>query len=106
MNSASSVGHAQEVHTSFLRALRSRMSRRFPRWLAVGVLASAMAVAVSGFGVAQRDSQKGEWRAYAGDSYSQKYSPLDQITKDNVQDLRVIWRWPLPDRELSRGNPV
>jgi hypothetical protein len=106
VNSASRVGHAQEVHTSFLRAMRTFMSRRLTRWLAVGVFASAMAVAVSGFVVAQRGSQKGEWRAYAGDSYSQKYSPLDQITKDNVQDLRVIWRWPLPDRELSRGNPV
>lgn len=78
----------------------------FAGWLAVGVSAIAMAVAVPAFVTAQRGPQKGEWRAYAGDSYSLKYSPLDQITKENVKDLRVIWRWPLPDRELSRGNPL
>ena len=52
-----------------------------------------MAVAVPAFVTAQRGPQKGEWRAYAGDSYSQKYSPLDQINRDNVKNLRIAWRW-------------
>jgi quinoprotein glucose dehydrogenase len=34
-----------------------------------------------------------EWRHYAGDSGSTKYSPLDQINKDTVKDLRIVWRW-------------
>ncbi len=34
-----------------------------------------------------------EWRSYAADSFSTKYSPLDQITADNVSKLRVAWRW-------------
>jgi len=34
-----------------------------------------------------------EWRSYASDSFSTKYSPLDQINADNVSKLRVAWRW-------------
>ncbi len=35
----------------------------------------------------------GEWRYYGGDSGSTKYSPLDQINRDNVKNLRIAWRW-------------
>jgi glucose dehydrogenase len=34
-----------------------------------------------------------EWRSYAADSFSTKYSPLDQINAANVSKLRVAWRW-------------
>ncbi len=34
-----------------------------------------------------------EWRSYAADSYSSKYSPLDQINAGNVSKLKVAWRW-------------
>jgi quinoprotein glucose dehydrogenase len=52
---------------------------------------------------AQRGAKAGEWRYYGGDAGSSKYSPLDQITKDNVKDLEIVWRWkttnfgPRPD---------
>jgi quinoprotein glucose dehydrogenase len=68
------------------------------------VMAAALAL-TSSSSEAQRGGRSGEWRTYAGD-YSQKYSPLNQITKENVQALRIVWRSPLADRELSRGNPV
>ena len=35
----------------------------------------------------------GEWRYYGSDAHSTKYSPLDQINKDNVRQLQVAWRW-------------
>ena len=34
--------------------------------------------------------QTGEWRAYAADKASTKYSPLDQINADNVNDLQIV----------------
>lgn len=34
-----------------------------------------------------------EWRQYAGDLYSSKYSPLDQINASNADQLQVAWRW-------------
>ena len=35
----------------------------------------------------------GEWRYLNGDPMSTRYSPLDQIDKDNFKDLKVAWRW-------------
>ena len=55
---------------------------------------------------AQRAGQEGEWRHYSGDTHGTKYSPLDQINKDNVQQLRVAWRWPFADRALQASNPL
>ena len=34
-----------------------------------------------------------DWKAYAGDSYSLRYAPLDQITAANFNDLEVAWRF-------------
>jgi quinoprotein glucose dehydrogenase len=34
-----------------------------------------------------------EWRTYASDLASTKYSPLDQINATNVSRLQVAWRW-------------
>ena len=51
----------------------------------------------------QSGTKNGEWRYYGGDAGSTKYSPLDQINKDNVKDLKIVWRWkaenlgPRPD---------
>jgi quinoprotein glucose dehydrogenase len=33
-----------------------------------------------------------DWPAYAGDKASTKYSPLDQITRNNVAGLTLVWR--------------
>ena len=35
----------------------------------------------------------GEWPAYSGGIRAQKYSPLNQITKDNIEKLQVAWVW-------------
>src|SRR5215208_5948522 len=34
-----------------------------------------------------------EWRSYGGTEASYRYSPLDQITRDNVRNLQVAWSW-------------
>ena len=36
---------------------------------------------------------RGEWRYYGADAAGTKYSPLDQITRDNVRNLKIVWRW-------------
>jgi quinoprotein glucose dehydrogenase len=38
-------------------------------------------------------AQDGDWRHYHRDLRGTRYSPLAQITKDNVRDLRVAWTW-------------
>lgn len=48
---------------------------------------------------------KGEWRYYGGDQGGRKYSPLDQINKDNVRQLKVAWAWDSPDIKMLEANP-
>ena len=56
---------------------------------------------------AQEGAQAGEWRYFAADAGSTKYSPLDQINRTNVDDLQIAWRWksdnlgPRPDFNLQ-----
>jgi quinoprotein glucose dehydrogenase len=46
-----------------------------------------------GFALAQSGTASGEWRYYGGDAQSTKYSPLDQINRDNASKLQVAWTW-------------
>jgi glucose dehydrogenase len=46
----------------------------------------------------------GEWRYYGGDNGHTKYSPLDQINKENVSGLKVAWTWDSPDKPIQEAN--
>ena len=41
----------------------------------------------------QSGAKNGEWRSYAGDVASTRYSPLDQINASNFSKLEVAWRF-------------
>jgi len=60
---------------------------------------------------AQQGSRDGEWRHYAGDLGATKFAPLDQISRDNVDQLQVAWERAAVDQsilevvpDLSYGN--
>jgi quinoprotein glucose dehydrogenase len=36
---------------------------------------------------------KGDWPVYGGSSANIKYSPLTQITSENVKNLQIVWRY-------------
>lgn len=38
-------------------------------------------------------TEGGQWRSYAGDPQSTKYSALDQIDAGNASELGIAWRW-------------
>jgi quinoprotein glucose dehydrogenase len=38
-------------------------------------------------------TRNGEWQSYTGDTRGWRYSPLDQITAQNFNDLEVAWRF-------------
>ena len=44
-------------------------------------------------GRGQTGAKNGEWRAYSAEEASTRYSPVDQITRDNVNMLEVAWTW-------------
>ena len=50
---------------------------------------------------AQYGAVDGEWRSYAGDPGSTKYSPLDQIDAGNFSDLQIAWRWASVDADVD-----
>ena len=43
-----------------------------------------------------------EWRAYGRTNYGQRYSPLDQINRENITELEVAWHYKTGD---VRGEP-
>jgi len=47
----------------------------------------------SRFASAQSGAKNGEWRSYAGDLGSTRYSPLDQINAGNFNNLEIAWRF-------------
>lgn len=47
-----------------------------------------------------------EWTHYGGNAASHKYSPLDQINKDNIGKLAIAWRWASPDNAVVEANPM
>lgn len=53
-------------------------------------------------GQTQKGATTGEWTGYGGDNSSAKYSPLDQINKDNFAQLKIAWRWKSVDAFLSK----
>jgi quinoprotein glucose dehydrogenase len=61
-------------------------------------------LAIASAPLAQRSANKGEWRFYGGDSGSAKYSPLTEINRDNVKNLKVAWTWDSPDLKLQEQN--
>ncbi len=60
---------------------------------------------------AQEGTANGEWRHYAGDLASTRYSPLDQIDGGNFNDLELVWRMktdnfgPQPEYNFE-GTPL
>ena len=56
--------------------------------------------------VGQQGAARGEWRFYAGDNGSTKYSPLDQINAQNFKTLQVKWSWDSPDDGILRAKQI
>ena len=44
----------------------------------------------------------GEWRAYGADKAGTKYSPLDEINRETIGNLRIAWRRSGMPEELPR----
>ena len=56
-----------------------------------------------------RGNAAGEWRYWAADAWSTRYSPLDQINESNFRTLRVAWQWnaaPFGPDEYYRTTPL
>jgi quinoprotein glucose dehydrogenase len=66
--------------------------------LVLGVLALVAALPLSGRTQNNPAAQPPagpmvQWRSFGGDERTDRYSPLDQISRDNVKNLQVAWTW-------------
>jgi quinoprotein glucose dehydrogenase len=50
---------------------------------------------------AQAAEEPGDWPYYGGDEFGQRFSPLDEITRENVATLEVAWTYR--SGELGKG---
>src|SRR6185295_2369527 len=75
------------------------------RWRIGGTLVLALAIGGTLLIRAQDETRAGEWRSSGGDSTYKRYSPLANITRDNVKNLRIVWRRPALDPRLKEQFP-
>ena len=61
------------------------------------ILSAALACALVGGALAQ-PSRSIEWPYYGGDQGGMKYSPIDQINRQNVSSLQTAWSWRTGER--------
>jgi len=76
------------------------MRPRQTLWITVPGLVLLASVAF-----AQQGAADGEWRSFAGDLGSTKYSPLDQIDAGNIRSLQIAWRRPIVDIGYREMDP-
>jgi len=81
-------------------AARRSAGRRVASLLAIVLVAGACDV--------PREEPTGgppaDWPSYGGDPGGQRYTPLDQITRDNVTELEVAWTYHTGDVSDGRGD--
>jgi len=104
----------QQVNPTFPTTTRNDRSRR-PRRNQFARLLVLIAVATllpgDGRAQGQEGTQGGEWRFHGGDVSHTRYSPLDEVTADNFENLEVAWVWrgdnygPSPMNQ-SRSTPI
>jgi len=46
-----------------------------------------------------------DWGHWASDPASTRYVPFDQIHRGNVDSLRILWRYRLPDAQIVEDEP-
>jgi quinoprotein glucose dehydrogenase len=46
----------------------------------------------------------GEWRSFGNDGANTRYSPLDQIDRDNFSQLEMVWAWDSISRQVTEEN--
>jgi quinoprotein glucose dehydrogenase len=72
--------------------------------LTAGAASLAAALMATSMLVSGQTRALGEWTAWGGDNLNMKYSPLDQINRDNVKNLRIAWRWKGENQGMRPQN--
>ena len=52
----------------------------------------------------QKQAASTDWRYNGSDAASTKFAPVTQIDSSNFDQLRLVWRWRAPDREILESE--
>ena len=75
------------------------------RQIAAGILGMTAALSLAAAADKDPGASPGESLYYGGDEGAKHYSPLDQITASNVQNLKVAWRHAGVDPKIVETYP-
>jgi len=53
-----------------------------------------------------RNPDKADWLMIRRDYFASDYSPLDQINRDNVKDLKLVWMSPMHEGGTNQPAPI
>ena len=73
--------------------------------LMIGSLSLSLVAAAAAAIRSQERVPASEWRYFGGNKAFTRYSPLDQINRDNVKNLRIVWRRPAVSDQLTQAFP-
>jgi len=76
------------------------------RAFAVGLLLFASAPLVAQIKLAESPTADGQWLMYSGSYSSHRYSPLQQVSADNVAKLRPSWVYQPPGTGALETTPL
>src|SRR5689334_5998544 len=90
-----------------MQQLQLAMTRRRSKGLLVSICV-ALAVVACTTGSARRvgSAAASDWPVYAGSQAAQRYSPLTQITRSNVRNLRQAWQFNSAEPGDPETNPL
>lgn len=83
------------------------MARR--AWLVVflsGFVSTSLSAQVTPEQLRAAGDKPQNWLTYSGTYFSQRYSELDQITPDNVNDLTLQWVYQTPVQGAWQSSPI
>jgi quinohemoprotein ethanol dehydrogenase len=80
--------------------------RRLILTVASAALATCAVVCVPANGARKDTVAAGEWPGYGRDSNEQRFSPLTQVTADNIGKLGLAWHADLSERGQWQTTPV
>ena len=84
--------------------METRSSRHDVRTLPARILALPAIAAILVLAASAAQAQDVEWRSYGSDAAGTKYSPLDQIDRETIGDLQVVWRQSVLPEAMREGT--
>ena len=85
---------------------RVRLGRQFAGCVLFTVMVTPVLAQVSSSRLANNATDDGNWLMYSGSYSSLRFSPLDQISTDNVGRLKPLWVYQPPGSGSLEATPV